>query len=84
MSARIPTRKQFECLRKLADPGVLLVSGICGEYRRQWEACIAHGWLELKWPGKSNGARITPAGLRALADALEKQRLAASPMETQT
>jgi hypothetical protein len=61
-------------LRKLGNPGCELVSGIRGPFSRQWRAAIARGWAVPAHPDISleNGLRITPAGLRALADALER------------
>jgi hypothetical protein len=67
------SRNQYMALRKLGNPGCELVSGVRGPYSRQWRACLQHGWVEAAHPEISveNGLRITPAGLRALADALE-------------
>lgn len=73
MAERIPTERQGKALQVLADPRRLLVSGITGE-KRLWRALMKHGWVEAERPRTcpENGLRITPHGLRALADALER------------
>jgi hypothetical protein len=64
---RIPTEKQAARLRVLANPNLLLVSGARPHHR----PLLRRGWLEAETQEPLNGLRITPAGLRALADALE-------------
>ena len=70
--SRVPTRLQYGRLKLLGSPSSELVSGIRGPYRRQWLALLAQGWVEPCQPGVVNGLRITPAGLRSLADGLER------------
>lgn len=60
---RVPTRKQYERMRILS-PGRLL----CGKPDREQQRLIANGW----WEPVEGFTRITPAGLRALAAAVEK------------
>lgn len=63
---RIPTEKQMQRLANLAHPGTELLSSAA---KSEWRALWKRGWLE---EGRtSTSLRITPAGLRALADALE-------------
>lgn len=63
---RIPTKNQMERLKALANPDIRLVSSVG---KPEWQALVKRGWLEQ---GKASGSlRITPAGLRALADTLE-------------
>lgn len=71
--ARVPTKTQAERLCTLARPGTLLVSGITGE-KRVWRSMLKHEWVKPDDPENTpeNGLEITPAGLRALADALEQ------------
>ncbi len=71
---RVPTKKQYQRLNVLGCPSSELVSGVRGPFRRQWLALLAHGWVVAAHPeiATENGLRITPAGLRALADALER------------
>jgi hypothetical protein len=70
---RVPTKNQYERLRVLADPALMLVSGIGGD-RRTWLSLLKHGWVAPEHPERDgeNGLRITPAGLRALAAYLER------------
>lgn len=63
---RIPTENQALRLGVLADPSMRLVSSVG---KPEWKALVKRGWLEQRKPGGS--LRITPTGLRALADALE-------------
>jgi hypothetical protein len=69
---RVPTKKQYERLKVIGGPDWLLLSPRC----REWASHLKHGWVETFAPkrvSRSNTAlRITPAGLRALADALER------------
>ena len=73
MSARVPSRKQYESLRVLARLATALVPS-----RKEFVPLIRKGWTEadLRLPAAREGAmgpqRITPAGLRALADAMER------------
>ena len=64
---RVPTEKQYRRLAVLAKPSVGLMAG----ERSEWLSLASRGWLEddAKNPEL---LRITPAGLRALADALEE------------
>lgn len=80
MSARVPTKNQYDRLRVLADPGCMLVSGIGGD-RRVWRSLLEHGWVASEHPERDpeNGLRITPAGLRALAAYLEQDESRGSP-----
>lgn len=73
MKGKLPTRRQYECLRLLADPGLLLVSGIRGEHRPVWKSLLAHGWVSPRDPdyAPENGLGITAEGLRALGDYVE-------------
>lgn len=67
MSERVPTEKQYAHLLTLGN-GCMIVSG--GD--RTTRAMVKRGWVTPdlpKWP--DNGFRITPAGLRALAQAVE-------------
>lgn len=63
---RIPTEKQMRRLTHLAHPGMELLTSAA---KPEWNALVRRGWLEQ---GRcATSLRITPAGLRALADALE-------------
>jgi len=63
---RIPTEKQMGQLSTAARP-TCEVLGVASN--REWKALVKRGWLEDGTLATS--LRITPAGLRALADALE-------------
>lgn len=71
---RVPTPKQYARLRTLASGHMVLVPG-----RREWGPLVAHGWVAGVI--EDNGARflpplrITPAGLIALAAAVERHGL---------
>lgn len=64
--SRIPTEKQAARLALVAHPDSELLSSTG---KPGWVAVEKRGWLERGRTAKS--LRITPAGLRALADALE-------------
>lgn len=68
--ARAPTVKQMRLLAVLADPRRMLISSAT----REWRALMRRGCVVADDPtiDPENGLRITPSGLRALADALEK------------
>ena len=64
----IPTRKQYATLRVLG-------SGHAGlsMRKRQTEALLKHGWVTASWdPPYYQWVVLTPDGLRALADAVER------------
>jgi hypothetical protein len=72
MARRAPTPKQAEKLRILGSGAIVLAPG-----RGEWGPLLRRGWVE---PVTADDAdrrflpplRITPEGLRALADALER------------
>lgn len=67
MSTRVPTVKQYGLLCIVGGPGWAFVCG-----RREHRPLVAHGWLAPQDPAvEDRMLRITPVGLRALADALE-------------
>jgi hypothetical protein len=83
---RLPTVKQMERLALLGDPHMVVLS----PRRKEWQALRSHGWIADAFPGPDRGRafggayvgnyflapqRITPDGLRALADAIEKHGL---------
>jgi hypothetical protein len=64
----VPTEKQYARLRVVANPGSALISGT-----REFRPLIRRGWLTPTGSGAPGCfLRITPAGLRALAGALER------------
>lgn len=71
---KAPTVKQAELLRILGGGAMALTPG-----RREWSPLLRHGWVAAE--GDDDGSpylpplRITPAGLRALADAVERDGL---------
>lgn len=67
--SRVPTEKQYRLLRVLGN-GCALVVGT----RRTVEPLLRHGWVTAERDGFS-WVRITPAGLHALADAVERYDL---------
>ena len=69
--SRAPTEKQYARLQTVAN-GAMIISG--GD--RTLRAMVKRGWLTEDPPGSDNGFRITPVGLRALADAQERYGLA--------
>jgi hypothetical protein len=84
VSARVPTRKQFRRLGAIAMPGSIVPSPT----RNEWLPLRNHGWTRdiactLAEHGRAFGGayvqnwylppqQITPNGLRALADAMER------------
>lgn len=69
------TRRQYDYMRPLGS-GAALVVGT----KRETEMYLRRGWVTAKhYPEKKQYpyamVRITPAGLRALADAVEKYGL---------
>lgn len=70
--SRLPTGKQMRLLFVFGG-GAMLVSGATREIR----ALVARGWLLSACPEAhpDNLLRITPAGLHALADAVERYGL---------
>jgi len=67
----IPGEKQYRLLRLLGN-GCALVVG----YRREIGPLLRHGWVTADDKGDHYAwVRITPTGLRALADAVEKYGL---------
>ncbi len=72
---KTPTVKQYGRLRCIANPGCELISGVAGgPFTRIWRQLLSNGWVVPAHPEISaeNRLRITPAGLRALAAALEE------------
>jgi hypothetical protein len=73
-SHRTPTVKQAARLRVLGNPNII----IAAPRRSDWMPLLRHGWVERADPdltprgGLLPPLRITPAGLRALAAALER------------
>lgn len=76
MTPRIPTKKQYDQLRRLLGL-IVLTPGF-----REWQAIVNRGWVEAAWEHelkpKQSGRykswpplRLSPAGYRALADAIE-------------
>jgi hypothetical protein len=71
---RVPTEQQYRRLRLLGSGALLLVPS-----RREWEPLLRHGWVAGVM--EDNGSRflpplrITPAGLVALAAAVERYGL---------
>lgn len=69
---RVPTEKQYERLQLWARVGQWLVVGRKGDHG----SLVRNGWLEHDPESKNNDPlsflRITPDGLRAVADAMEK------------
>lgn len=73
--SRIPTRKQYELLRVCVRFATVLVPP-----KREFGPLASHGWTEdapecdIREVGRGviQPQRITPAGLRALADAMER------------
>jgi hypothetical protein len=65
--ARTPTPKQYASLRVLASGGAGL-----SWTKRDTESLLGHGWVAATWDAPYyQRVRITPMGLRALADAVE-------------
>lgn len=72
---RVPTKRQMDVLSRLRVGGIVL-----SPRRTDWASLLDHGWVEMVRLGelKTKGdmflepLRITPSGLRALADAIEK------------
>lgn len=68
LRGRVPTEKQYGTLRNLASGAAGLSWG-----KRHTEPFLRRGWVTAEWrPPYYQWVRITPAGLRALADAVEK------------
>lgn len=68
---RAPTVKQHGALRALASGGAGLSWG-----KRVTDPLIRRGWVTAEWePPYYQWVRITPDGLRALADAVERDGL---------
>jgi hypothetical protein len=72
--SRIPTRKQSEALRIVARMATALVPS-----KQEFGPLRRHGWTEdsphfadRSTSGFMQPQQITPAGLRALADAMER------------
>ncbi len=73
--SRIPTRRQFDTMRPLVRFCTALVCT-----RREYGPLASKGWTaaEPRWADVDHGGallppqRLTPAGLRALADAMER------------
>lgn len=72
--SRVPTRKQYERLGLIARPGI----GISAPHRSGWGSLRGRGWTrDIDGTVPVGGSylppqQITPAGLRALADAMER------------
>src|SRR5882672_2569724 len=78
---RVPTPKQAALLGEIP-----VGTAVINPRRHQWRPLLNHGWVEAVWPkewensGLSGSGsdsylpslRITPDGLRALADAIDK------------
>ena len=76
--SRVLTEKQYQTLRVLGS-GAMLVSG---GSRRAYGPLFDRGLVDGELGGQGcfiNGVRITPAGLRALADAVERYGLPEIP-----
>ena len=70
-SARVPTEKQYATLRALGSGSAGLSWG-----KRHAEQFLRRGWVTAEWsPPFYQWVRITPAGIRALAAAVEKYGL---------
>lgn len=73
---RIPTEKQYDYLRALGSGSAIIVDG-----KRQTEMYLRRGWVTAEFSDDADRQypyswiRITPAGLRALAAAVEKYGL---------
>jgi hypothetical protein len=68
--SRVATVSQMRNLAILADPRTVILAA---PRHAPWPALRAHGWIEpVDDPGSACIERITPEGLRALADALER------------
>lgn len=69
---RVPTKKQYDLILCLGSGAALVL----GEKRRI-EPLLKHGWVTSKeFDGRYYPwVRITPSGLRALADAVERYGL---------
>ena len=70
-----PTEKQYDRLRAVGNGCVVVTPG-----RRDWEPLLRRGWVQPAW-GSDDSSRflpplqITPTGLHALADAVERYGL---------
>lgn len=69
------TRKQYDYMLRLGSGAALVVGG-----RRETEMYLRRGWVTAKHNPDAkqypySWVRITPEGLRALADAVEKYGL---------
>jgi len=68
---RTPTEKQYQALRNLASGAAGLSWG-----KRNTEMFLNRGWVTAEWrPPNYQWVRITPDGMRALADAVEQYGL---------
>lgn len=68
---RTPTPKQYRSLRMLAGGGAGL-----SWTKRDTDSLLSHGWVTATWDKPYYQlVRITPAGLRALADAVRTHGL---------
>ena len=66
-----PTQKQYELLQVMGGGSAWLSAR-----KRQCEPLLRRGWVTAEWkPPYYQWVRITPAGLRALALAVEKYGL---------
>jgi hypothetical protein len=68
---RVPTERQYERLLNLGSGAAGLSCN-----KRDTEPLLRHGWVTAEWrPPFYQWVRITPDGLRALAEAVERYGL---------
>ena len=78
--ARVPTERQFRKLAALGGNSIAVAPSF-----KEWEAAVNRGWVEAAWgyklePKRDSAGRrtywpplrISAAGLRALADAVDR------------
>lgn len=75
MSGRVPTEKQYRYLRNLGSGSALVIGR-----RRETEMYLRRGWVTALGPDDDRHypyafVRITPDGLRALAEGVERYGL---------
>ena len=73
--SRTPTEKQYQRMRPLGDGAAGL-----SRSKRDIDPLLRHGWVTAEWrPPYYQMVRLTPDGLRALADAVERYGWPAFP-----